>query len=181
MVSSIVAFPKIEDAKGIRNLLMKYGFTVAGVYTSGAQVLQRADELGDCIVVCGYRLADMLFLDLNENLPSNCRMLLLSGKPVGAECEANGILCLAMPLKPRLLIDSMSLLMEEMEQLRRRRKAKPRVRSEDEQKWIDRAKELLQENNHMSEEEAHRYLQRCSMESGNTMVESAQMVLSLYQ
>ena len=33
--------------------------------------------------------------------------------------------------------------------------------------------------NHMSEEEAHRYLQKCSMESGTNMVETAEMVLSV--
>ena len=33
--------------------------------------------------------------------------------------------------------------------------------------------------NHMSEEEAHRYLQKCSMESGTNMAETAEMVLSV--
>jgi response regulator NasT len=32
----------------------------------------------------------------------------------------------------------------------------------------------------MSEPEAFRYIQKCSMDSGNTMVESALMVLGLY-
>ena len=33
--------------------------------------------------------------------------------------------------------------------------------------------------NHMTEEEAHRYLQKCSMDSGANLVETAQMVLSI--
>ena len=44
---------------------------------------------------------------------------------------------------------------------------------------IKEAKELLMARNHMTEEEAHRYLQRCSMDSGTNVVETAQMVLSL--
>ncbi len=32
----------------------------------------------------------------------------------------------------------------------------------------------------MTENEAFRYIQKCSMDSGNTMVESAQMVMSIY-
>lgn len=35
--------------------------------------------------------------------------------------------------------------------------------------------------NHMTESEAHRYLQKCSMDSGTSMVETAQMVISLIQ
>ena len=31
----------------------------------------------------------------------------------------------------------------------------------------------------MTEEEAHRYLQKCSMDSGNNMLETAQMVLTI--
>jgi response regulator NasT len=35
------------------------------------------------------------------------------------------------------------------------------------------------ERNGMSEEEAHRYIQKTSMDSGTNMVETAQMVISL--
>ena len=43
----------------------------------------------------------------------------------------------------------------------------------------EEAKELLMERNRMAELEAHRYLQKCSMDSGTNMVETAQMVISL--
>ncbi|MDR0963028.1 MAG: ANTAR domain-containing protein, partial [Clostridium sp.] len=38
---------------------------------------------------------------------------------------------------------------------------------------------LLMARNHMTEEEAHRYLQKTSMDSGRSFVESAQMILAL--
>ena len=44
---------------------------------------------------------------------------------------------------------------------------------------ISEAKALLMERNHMSEEEAHRYLQKSSMDSGTNMLETAQMVLTI--
>ena len=37
--------------------------------------------------------------------------------------------------------------------------------------------ELLMERNRMTEEEAHRYIQKYSMDSGTNMVEMAKMVL----
>ena len=37
----------------------------------------------------------------------------------------------------------------------------------------------LMERNHMTEEEAHRYIQKCSMDSGTSLTETAQMVLSM--
>ena len=47
------------------------------------------------------------------------------------------------------------------------------------QETIRKAKELLMTRNNMSEEEAHRYLQKSSMDSGTNMVETAEMVLSI--
>lgn len=39
---------------------------------------------------------------------------------------------------------------------------------------------MLMEKNNMTEQEAFRYIQKCSMDSGNTMVESATMVMSIF-
>lgn len=44
---------------------------------------------------------------------------------------------------------------------------------------LQEAKNLLMERNGMSEEEAHRYIQKCSMDSGTNLVETAEMVLSM--
>ncbi|MDO4522148.1 MAG: ANTAR domain-containing protein [Eubacteriales bacterium] len=55
----------------------------------------------------------------------------------------------------------------------------PKLRTEREQRLIDRAKQLLMEQKHLSEEAAHRYMQKCSMDSGNNLVETAEMVFVL--
>lgn len=66
-------------------------------------------------------------------------------------------------------------------QSRKRRKRRETIRKRDDsqRKIIDQAKALLIERNNMSEEEAHRYLQKSSMESGTNMLETAQMVLTI--
>ena len=58
-------------------------------------------------------------------------------------------------------------------------KKKPKTRSWKEQNYISNAKFLLMERNHLSEEDAYRYIQKCSMDSGTNMVETAQMILTL--
>ena len=55
----------------------------------------------------------------------------------------------------------------------------PKVRSDEDRKVLDEAKALLMERNGMTEEEAHRYIQKCSMDSGTNLVETAEMVLSM--
>ena len=62
---------------------------------------------------------------------------------------------------------------------RKKQREKPKQRSKDEQEMIAEAKALLMERNNMTEEEAHRYLQKNSMDSGTNIVETAEMVLSI--
>ena len=68
-----------------------------------------------------------------------------------------------------------------MNQARRRKKlrSRPKQRTEEEKKILWEAKAVLMERNHMTEEEAHRYIQKCSMDSGTSLTETAQMVLSM--
>ena len=54
-----------------------------------------------------------------------------------------------------------------------------RERSQEEQETIRKAKELLMERHKMTEPEAHKYLQKCSMDSGTGIVETAEMIISL--
>lgn len=46
---------------------------------------------------------------------------------------------------------------------------------------LDKAKALLMEKKGMREDEAHRHIQKTSMNRGGSMVETAAMFISLYQ
>ena len=172
MINIIVVLAKQEDAKGIRSLLMKNGFHV-----TGSQVLSKTDELNDGIVICGYRLPDMMYSELHDCLPKGFEMLLLASHGVLNDCIGNDIVCLAMPLKVHDLINTVDMMSQTMERRRRRARLKPKERSLKEEALIKEAKELLMNRNNMDEEEAYRYIQKCSMDSGTNMVETAQMVL----
>ena len=49
----------------------------------------------------------------------------------------------------------------------------------EEKELILKAKALLMDRNTMTEPEAYRYIQKCSMDSGTNIVETAEMVLSI--
>ena len=69
MTGIIVAFPKIENARNIRNVLVRNGFAAVTACTTGAQVLSRLEDSDEAIVVCSYRLVDMACLELFGLLP----------------------------------------------------------------------------------------------------------------
>lgn len=179
MINIIVALPKPEEAKGIRSILMKNGFSVTAVCTTGAQALSQADELNDGIVICGYKLTDMMYSELHECLPEGIDMLLMVSGSVMNDCLDNNIVCLCMPIKVHELIDTVSMMCQAIRRRRKKAKQQPRERNEKETAYIKEAKELLMIRNNMTEEEAHRYIQKCSMDSGTNMVETAQMILAM--
>lgn len=179
MANVIVAFSKPEDAKNIRNILAKSGFSVAAVCTSGAQAINSADELGSGIVVCGGRFADMVYDELHACLPPGFRMLLVASPGIWNGRAPEDVVCLGLPLKVHDLVSTIEMMMESMVRRKRRQRQQPKERSGEEQELIKQAKELLMDRNHMSEVDAHRYLQKCSMDSGTNMVETAQMIMSL--
>lgn len=179
MTNIIVALPKLEDAKGIKNILVRNGFQVAGVCTTGAQAISQADGLNDGIVICSYKLTDMVYSQLQEYLPPGFEMLLVASDRLLSQCEGEGIVCLGMPLKVHDLVSTVAMLSEGIVRRRRKARLKPKVRNAEETASIKEAKELLMNRNHMTEEEAHRYLQKCSMDNGTNLVETALMVLSV--
>ena len=180
MTNIIVALPKIEDAKGIKNLLVRGGFQVTGVCTTGAQTISVADGLNDGIVICSYKLMDMVYAEVKECVPPGFEMLLIASNHLLSQCEGSGVVCLSMPLKVGDLLSTVGMMAEGIERRRRKTKWKPKVRSAEEENAIKEAKELLMARNHLTEEEAHRYLQKSSMDSGTNMVETALMVLSKF-
>lgn len=180
MTSVIVVLPKIDDAKNMKNLLVRNGISVSGVCTTGAQAIALADGLSDGIVLCGYKLADMLYSQLREDLPPGFEMLLMASQQViGDGMVQSDMMCLVMPLKVHDLINTIDMMIQGIERRKRKRREAPRERSQSERQMIEEAKTVLMNRNHMSEEEAHRYIQKCSMDSGTNMVETAQMVLAM--
>ncbi|ROR27449.1 response regulator NasT [Mobilisporobacter senegalensis] len=179
MVSIIIAFPKIEDAKNIKNILLRNGYDVDATCTSGAGVLNIANELDGGIVLCGYKLPDMQYNELMNYLPKGFNMLLVASPKKFEDCINNDIVCLGMPIKTRDLLDTLQMMTYNYSRRKKREANRPKERNEEAKKTIAKAKAILMERNNMSEEEAHRYIQKTSMDSGTKMVETAEMILSL--
>lgn len=142
---------------------------------------QYGGPLSDGIIICGYKLSDnMLYSELYEYKPKSFEMLLVASKNLWDDCQDNDIVCAAMPIKVNDLINTIEMMLQVQVRRRKKKRMQPKRRSPQEQKVIDDAKAILMEKNNMTEPEAFRYIQKCSMDSGNTMVESASMVIGIY-
>ena len=181
MINIIVAFSRPEDGRNIKNILIKNGLPVTASCTSGSQVLSQTDDLRSGIVVSGFRFGDMTCRQLYRQLPPGFDMLLIASPAKWSGENMGEIVCLPAPFKMCDLVSSVRMIERMQTEKRRQRRNRPAERSEEDAKVIAQAKEVLMSRNSMTEPDAHKYLQKCSMDSGTGIAEAARMVLSLYK
>ena len=178
MSSIIVALPKEEDANRIKEILQRYGFRPSALCGTGSKALSCAHQFDYGIIICGRRMRDMNYTELMEYLPNNFEILLLASASALSACPP-GIMTLAMPFRPNDLAGTVEMILQQQARRYGKSKAVPKKRTEREQNYINNAKMVLMDRNHMTEQDAYRYIQKCSMDSGTNMVETAQMILTL--
>ena len=152
------------------------GIEVAGSTTKGASALQKAAMLyGERgVLLCSYALSDMNASELYRIMPEGFEMVVLLSSRQRAVFDCEGILCLDIPINRRDLINTLMMLTEPRKPVY----VKPENRSEGDREIIGKAKALLMERNGMSEPEAHRFLQKQSMNSGQSLVSVALNILN---
>ena len=174
METVVVAFESERTAQRVRELLEEGGTAACVLCRSGGQVRRVLSSQACLCVVCGPRLLDGPSEWLVRDLPPTCTMLLV-GAPNQLELwEAPEVVKLAAPVRKEELAAMVELILRfgrRMERLLHGRRG-------GEARLVERAKGLLEQRRHMTEEEAHRYLQRRSMDAGLRMAQTARQVLS---
>ena len=127
MADIIVAFPKLDDAKNLRKLLIKNGYDVNMVCDSGSQVIDAVNRLDGGIVISGYRFSDMYYMEINDYLPKGFQMLLLASPAKLVDCDVRNLLSLAMPFKVQDLLNTLEMMMVQYNRWRKKKKNKPKV------------------------------------------------------
>lgn len=171
----VTAFAHEDAQRRILRLLEAGGYAPAGSFFSGAEVLRAVRKLEGAAVICGFRLRDMTAAQLAADLDPGTGMLVIASAANLDLCQGANLYKLPVPASRADLYASVDLL------LRRTRSSKrPPAREEEAQKLIRRAKELLMDVNRMSEAEAHRFLQKRSMDSGLRLEQTARLVIETY-
>ena len=93
----------------------------------------------------------------------------------------HGVFVIRKPAAKQTIAQSFSLLISARERLRTVEKKAGKAESKlDEFKTVNRAKWLLIDSENMSEDEAHKYIEKAAMVSGITKKQAAQMIIEKY-
>ncbi len=168
-----VAFSNKKVAVSIAKIVIANGMNVACVATSLAELKKAVHAYESGIIVCGYRFNDDYVLDFIEDVPENVNIIMVGKRTQLDECENERVFKLAVPLQRMDLVCSLNMLSSMDDCIRLGKSRNP-----EEEKIILEAKRTLIGRYSMTEEQAHRYMQKKSMDTGRKLVDIAKIVLS---
>ena len=174
MEQVIVAFENPKSAGRIKEILETSGTASCILCKTADQVRRTVNKLHITAVICGFKLADQSAAALAGDLPSSCAVLVLASQNLLDLLQNDDLFQLPAPVSKGDLTASVRMLLQMGRRLERA--LRPR-RSPEEMEVIQQAKALLMDRNGMTEEQAHRFLQKSSMDNGTKLLQTAQMVL----
>ena len=180
MSSIIIAFPvgRSKFSHKIRDALSSRGFSDITIVTTASEALQEIDLRQNGVLISCVQLPDMYYRELIDCLPECFSLLLLDTEFNAGTLRESDVVSLTVPIRTHDLINTVRMLDEAADQkLKNKLRQKKRQRAEEDKKTVNAAKLLLMDRNHMTEPEAYRFIQKTSMDTGRTMLETAQMIL----
>ncbi len=166
-----IAFSNKKTSLSIAKTAISSGFNaVCAVLTAGG-LKQHLGFYGSGIVICGCQFSDENINELLDEIPEGFNIILIGTPAQLAYCDSERAVKLAVPINTGELICYMDMLRSELPESSRKR-------SDGDRMLIDKAKKFLIMHYNMTEPQAHRFLEKKSMETGRTMAETAKKILN---
>jgi response regulator NasT len=169
-----IAFDSKKTAYTIAKMVISEGYEVAGVAKDLIHLKTILSYYKGGILIMGSRFCSMAVDDLLEDVSDDVDVILIGNINQLATCHDERVFKLALPLKKNDLICSVEMFISVDNA-----SGKVPTKSVADDKLISRAKRVLIDRYDMNEEQAHRYIQKKSMDSGKKLVDIAKIIVSL--
>ncbi len=171
----VLAFSNDSAADKVRLMLEGAGFEIDNVICrSGAELIRRMENYDDAVAVMGYKLPDMIADEIFESLPDGSKLVSIVKPERLHDIENEDIFIIPLPVSRQKLISSLEVFTGNVSSARGRA-----ARDPEEARIIQQAKLLLRERFHMSEQQAHRFIQKRSMDTGAKFIDTARLILEI--
>ena len=175
METVIVAFENTAMCQRFGDLLESASIAKCLTCHSGDQVRRLLNKQQVYCVVCGPHLTDGPAEWLYEDLPPACSLLLVGPQHMLDACSSREVFKLSTPIRKEEAISTVRLLLQFGHRMEKFVRPK---RSNVEQELVDKAKKLMMEEKGLTEDEAHRTLQKRSMDAGSRLTQTARQVIA---
>lgn len=171
-----LAFSKNETALKIRDMLEGTGYVTDNVIChNAAELFRHISDYDNVLIIMGYRLPDMVADEVYEHLNPGCKLMSIVRGDHIDDIYNEEIFILSLPLSRQKLISSINVFCGQIHDTVRGKKS---GRTPEEEKTIESAKLFLMEHYHMTEQQAHRFIQKRSMDTGAKFIDTARLILN---
>lgn len=167
MTGIIVAFDREDTLRRVRGMLESSGLRVIAEAKSGSALRRAAAASDGCVIICPAILPDATADELAADFAQRASLLVIDSPANLDFCESSQVVRLSTPLCRGDLLRALSGI--------RPKGATERPGAEKE--LIGRAKAVVMERRGLTEPQAHRYLQRISMDCCAKMTDVARRIL----
>lgn len=179
MSSIIVANSNPDYAKKIAAVFHSGGLYVSSVCVSGAQLMEytRRHYHGG-VVVSSVKLKDMPAVNLPRVIGPNYDFVFTVSPQFAGMCASIESASLMMPLNRRELLSTVGMFLNLADPTPAAVRNRMAAGGFDEKQVVAKAKNVLIQRNNLTEPQAHRLIQKKSMDAGRKIVETALIILS---
>ncbi len=170
----VLAFSKNETAEKIKTMLDGSGCDVCMICHSKAELMRFIADLDEVLIIMGYKLPDGVADDVCADLREGQRLMSIVKADRQIEIYNPDIFIVTLPISRQILINAIETFVGIIERIKHRAK-----RTREEEKIICDAKAYLMEHHMMTEEQAHRFIQKRSMDVGAKFIDTARQILGI--
>lgn len=183
----IVGSYKEKVLKQLSQFLIENGYTVIGETSDGYDMLRRIHTVYPDICIIDYNMKGMNGHELSETLVAEkiCPVIVLL-----SSSELHNFINLSQepiftpllkPINKQSLVNTIDLLVKTSKSISKLEKeVKSLKNTQDTKQIVNKAKRLLMENMNLTEEEAHRRIQKQSMDKGISKLKIAEAIILMY-
>lgn len=177
----------LEVSKQLSSFLQSNGFMVIGEAQEGHELLRKAHTFYPDIVILDDYMKGLSSNEAAAVLVEDgiCPVIVFANEKqmeyFSHLFQNFNFACITKPVNRRLLLQTIDLLTKASMQVKRLEKQVESLKERlDTNQEIDKAKRLLMKHMNLSEQEAHRRIQKQSMDSGNSKLEVAKSIILSY-
>lgn len=175
----LIALGNLETASKLKSLLMQEGYEITGVCSSGNELIRLVLQYSPDLVLVGYKFKDMSLLDVYETLHDTTSFLAMVNEPYKSYVEEDtDIYCIGTKISNVVLTNAIDLIFQSKRRIIKLKEQVEKLEHTlEDRKVIEKAKGHLMMNSGLTENEAFRYMQKISMDSGKRMRDIATLIL----
>lgn len=169
-----LALSSKKNAVAVAKMLISEGIHITSVLKNTSELSSMYSYYNGGIIITSCRFLGIQINSFIDDIPDEYTIILLGSKEQLSLYDNDNVFKLALPLRKNDLICAVDMMAAFESSYSPSNK-----KTSEEEKLIERAKHALIDTYTMTEEQAHRYIQKKSMDTGRKLVDIAKIILEI--